>query len=367
MLFAAVWLLVLAIVGLRYWCKFTPFMDSLGIREELKGVLWTLVLSMLSIAAISCIAELVDQWTNQLLYIVLMFILSWTNIVMFWLMMIFPELHWSGREGISLTPKSFSPSRSGSGKVPKLAFVISNSSRSRSNSTNTEYKSWTDIVPTMEGFQSFCNFLQKEFAAENLLFITEYTMIKQLLYEDETLRALLKAKDVKEISSNFKLPDKLEMSCIAKQYWAQRVFPLALWELYHKYVNPSAHLQINIDYRLSGQLQSIFAEYTEQDISVKMSTEEAVDTLVLLEQAAKQVAHLMNDCFYRFRRTPVYQELKNHLEAHSPRRTSGKGMFVGNLTLNGFQKSVGSWSKSSKKSEEPVVPSPSTSPRSVLS
>merc|ERR1712130_329592 len=84
-----------------------------------------------------------------------------------------------------------------------------------SNCTDFDVKTWRNIVSEMEGFTSFCNFLHFEFAAENLLYITEYMGIKQLVKENESMKEALKGK---ELPFDLDLPDKLQMSCIAKQY-----------------------------------------------------------------------------------------------------------------------------------------------------
>ena len=41
------------------------------------------------------------------------------------------------------------------------------------DNTNKDYVQWSKIIITKEGFESFANFLQKEFSVENLLFVTE--------------------------------------------------------------------------------------------------------------------------------------------------------------------------------------------------
>ena len=154
------------------------------------------------------------------------------------------------------------------------------------------------------------------------MYITEYMGIKQLVKENESMKEALNGK---ELPFDLDLPDKLQMSCIAKQYRENGTLKVALWDLYQKYVDTGAHLEINVNWSLRERLQSIFSSHQRADISTKMEEEDTVKALVLLDQAAEAVAHLMNDSFLRFRKTDIYKKLLDHLQKSPSIRSISMG------------------------------------------
>lgn len=310
MTFTALWLLINCVFGLEIWKKYSSFMDNLGIRQELKAILSVMALAVLCVVIVAAltflhIPSLDNQWFDELSGIILMIIVAGAQMTVIWLMIVYPE---KKRETMNRKP------------IPKLKRTSTNK-KDRVNTLDLstvcelEIKGWRDIVSEMEGFQSFCNFLQREFASENLLYIAEYMTIKEEVKMDKSMNEALNGK---QLPFDVALPEKLQMSCIAREYRDDGTVQVALWELYHKYIDPStANLEINVNWLLRSNIQSIFASHRKEDISTKMSTEEAANALVSLGEAAEVVAKLLNDAFLRFKRTEVYRELEDHLESKS--------------------------------------------------
>merc|ERR1712190_696962 len=146
--------------------------------------------------------------------------------------------------------------------------------------------------------------------------------IKQLVKQNETMKVALNGE---ELPFDVDLPDKLQMSCIAEQYRENGALQVALWDLHHKYVDTGARLEINVNWSLREQLQSIFSSRKRADVSTTMSEEDTIKALVLLDQAAEAVAHLMNDSFLRFRKTDIYKKLLDHLQKSPSIRSISMG------------------------------------------
>ena len=299
--FFGIWLLIHCAFVILFFSKYSSFMDNLGIRQELKGIITAMALASAFVTIVVAITLNSTQWVEDLFFIIMMIVLSCTQTALFWFMIVYPEKKW---EAMKLEP------------APKLKRSSLReehrvNSSNLSNCTDLEIKTWKNIVSEMEGFISFCNFLHFQFAAENLLYITEYMGIKQLVKQNETMKVALNGK---EIPFDVDLPDKLQMSCIAEQYRENGALQVALWDLHQKYVDTGARLEINVNWSLREQLQSIFSSRKRADVSTGMSEEDTVKALVLLDQAAEAVAHLMNDSFLRFRKTDIYKKLLVHLQ-----------------------------------------------------
>ena len=91
-----------------------------------------------------------------------------------------------------------SPDQSGSVLSISSVFSIANKT-SRSSNTNTNINStrigWKKIISTYDGYEALMNYLAKEFAMENLLFLQEYIQIKNVLkkYFGEIMNQLNKS------------------------------------------------------------------------------------------------------------------------------------------------------------------------------
>ena len=66
---------------------------------------------------------------------------------------------------------------------------------------------WQQLVSSKHGFESFMNFLQSEFSTENLLFVTEYTQVKNVLMQNGMTRD--KMENALELPSILNLPETL--------------------------------------------------------------------------------------------------------------------------------------------------------------
>mmetsp|Transcript_20643 Transcript_20643/g.18223 ORF Transcript_20643/g.18223 Transcript_20643/m.18223 type:complete len:125 (+) Transcript_20643:2-376(+) len=74
------------------------------------------------------------------------------------------------------------------------------------------------------------------------------------------------------------------------------------YRLYSKYIDSSqAMMEVNISSQLRTKLINVFRD--RQALKLK-------DILPLMEAAAKEISHLMNDSYSRFRRESVFTELK---------------------------------------------------------
>jgi len=287
LLFSVIWLLVHLIIGWSYWLRYSSFLDNhLGIRLELQRVLWMMALGVVAIGSVTTINVFLamgygNQWIDEFANVCLMILLSWTHMAMLWLLMVFPETKW--RDHRDLPRKS-------------------------TGTRNTN--SWMDIVAEKEGFESFCNYLAEEFATENLLFMTEYAMIKRLVSFNQEMDELLAEK---ALSFELELPGELALSRIAREYEEKQVVITALHEIYLKYIVAGAPLEINVSSSVRKEIHSLFQPATgNMDISEVMDTETVVQVMVLMDASANQVALLLNSVFGRFRYTEVYRELERH-------------------------------------------------------
>ena len=310
--FVGIWLLIHCAFGLLFCLKYSSFMDNLGIRQELKGIITAMAIAIAFVIIVAFITLNSTQLIHDVFHIIMMIVLSCAQTALFWFMIVYPERKWEAMK-LKPVPKLKRTSPKKASRVNTLDL---------SNCTDFDVKTWRNIVSEMEGFTSFCNFLHFEFAAENLLYITEYMGIKQLVKENESMKEALNGK---ELPFDLDLPDKLQMSCIAKQYRENGTLEVALWDLYQKYVDTGAHLEINVNWSLRERLQSIFSSHQRADVSTKMGEEDTVKALVLLDQAAEAVAHLMNDSFLRFRKTDIYKKLLDHLQKSPSIRSISMG------------------------------------------
>ena len=310
--FTGLWLLFQCGAVVCCWSRYSSFMDNLEIRSELKGILTIMALASVLMFISAFISLRADQWVDQFTMIILMISLCFAQIAVLWFMVIYPQRKWEAMNWdeysapISRRHTNLaSTSRASTSRAHKIS--PSGSRNPDFDVSASDTKSWTDHVSTMEGFTSFCNFLHFQFAAENLLYIVEYMAIKKLVQSDELMKEALNDR---ELPFDVELPEKMQISCIAKEYREKGVLQVALWDLYNKYVNSGvAHLEINVNFSLRNKLSDLFAPYSKDDLSTNMGKEDAISALVLFEEAAESVAHLMNDTFLRFRKTDVYREL----------------------------------------------------------
>ena len=93
-------------------------------------------------------------------------------------------------------------------KYPQIAITRKDAAlRDRSTSEERLNLTWQQLVSSKHGFESFMNFLQREFAAENLLFVTEYAQVKKVVMQNERIHD--KMENELELPFILNLPDTL--------------------------------------------------------------------------------------------------------------------------------------------------------------
>merc|ERR1719242_132373 len=75
---------------------------------------------------------------------------------------------------------------------------------------------WQKTIMTKDGYESFANFLAQELCVENLLFITEYEQLKDLILDDEELKAHV--GDELDQKNRLTLPDEIPTGEIAEKF-----------------------------------------------------------------------------------------------------------------------------------------------------
>ena len=156
----------------------------------------------------------------------------------------------------------------------------------------------------MKSCVQFANFLEKEFSIENLLFVTEYVMLKQQMMRNDKLK--LKIMDLDGIQLD--IPSSIPTSLSSSEKVSDiKHHATRMKELYEKYIPYSASLTVNISSSSRSELSALFVrlETREEDLTL------ISDIMHVMEKAATEVTRLMNDNFYRFRRTEVFQKIVN--------------------------------------------------------
>eukprot|EP01084_Bolivina_argentea_P176430 305318_1 len=124
-------------------------------------------------------------------------------------------------------------------------------------------KKWEKIVVTREGYECFATFLEKEFSIENILFITEYVLVKKVMMKNEALYALLTRSSNLGYDLDFDA-SLMNSSLIATTYQQNEILFDAMHALYCKYIDPrTATLAVNLSYRTSNHLIQIFITLRE--------------------------------------------------------------------------------------------------------
>eukprot|EP01084_Bolivina_argentea_P029151 54108_1 len=176
--------------------------------------------------------------------------------------------------------------------------------------------SWSKIVATKEGYESFANFLEREFSIENILFVTEYIQLKKaMLTQADLYNQII---DELKLKYELNLPDSIPLSLITKNFNDEIEVALkenesnmrinsicfkAMHQIFCKYIFMSSTLEVNISSSTRMGLHTIFVN-NEEDKSVEK-------ILPLIENAVMEISHLMNDSFSRFTKQTVFTELYN--------------------------------------------------------
>ena len=158
--------------------------------------------------------------------------------------------------------------------------------------------------------------METEFAVENILFVTEYIQLKQVLVQKRALRDIINDLN---LSYSIELPASTPTSIIAKKL-SESIhnepikieFIRASKQLFVKYIDPlTASLEVNIDSQLRYGLVEAFGILNSNNINKDEYTDGKVIEMVLplLEQCATTVSTLMNDSLQRFKRTARFRRL----------------------------------------------------------
>eukprot|EP00483_Globobulimina_turgida_P011354 UN11376 len=167
------------------------------------------------------------------------------------------------------------------------------------------YVSWKKIIESDDGFEQFANFLEKEFSAENILFVTEYVQLKNAMIECDNLQQII--VNELELSYTLKLPKSVPMSLTCKQFTENlntgneenmnAMILSATKELFLRYIDPSkAMLEVNISSAVRAQLINAFRSF-------ELSNNALETILPLFENAVMEISFLMNDSHRRFKKT----------------------------------------------------------------
>eukprot|EP01084_Bolivina_argentea_P216006 366895_1 len=178
-----------------------------------------------------------------------------------------------------------------------------------------------DLVSTDDGYQQFCSFLQREWSVENMLFVTEYVQLKQILLQKSVFREIIKERLGLEYMVN--LPVSTPTSIIVKRFSEfihnediTDAFIQATYELYNKYMDESAALQVNICYDTRNKLSNVFRRLinkSEEPIS-ENDSDDSIDSVMKrilppFEVAVGEISFLMEDSYVRFKATSTFDEL----------------------------------------------------------
>eukprot|EP01084_Bolivina_argentea_P113711 202621_1 len=288
--FTAFWMFIHAFICIKYWKRYPKFMDNLYIRQELKITIKILCAVVVSIFAVSMLAmfEFYDEEAS----IILLYIISGSLTFLYWLMVAYPQ-------------QMCNPSLK---KRASLQRQLSNLIKPESK-FNT-YVSWKQITGEMKGYEHFCNFLEKEFAIENLMFITEYIMIKNIMKQNGKFHI-----DELELKYELNIPSTLETSLIASDFKNNEIFIEAVHRVYCKYINPStANMEVNLSYDTRSQLTVVFAQFGNMDNYelCQVNDNHISKIMKLLERAVREISVLLNHSFWRFR-SEHFSTMQNNL------------------------------------------------------
>lgn len=187
---------------------------------------------------------------------------------------------------------------------------------------------WEELISTKHGYESFANFLAEQFSVENLLFITEFSQLIDVVMENEKLKSLIETESVQR--HRLTLPAELPLSMLAErlQQNARNVKQIddtrndtenrdgmesmdgccdctkkngnkemesiyaSLKALYQKYIEyDCAPLEINISSRKRGNITEAFTKELD-----RKSMEEIVDAMGL---AADEIVSLLTEAAIR--------------------------------------------------------------------
>ena len=146
-------------------------------------------------------------------------------------------------------------------------------------------------------------------------FYHQYAQLKSVLSKHVELKHSM---DGNELQWNVNLPQSAPHSLTAKEFSMDQPDSMyvAINKLYQKYIDSrNAVLMVNLSYQvrreLENHLNSIECNMPNAEGPVHSNTNVVICESIMssLEACIVEVCRLMNDSYYRFRRTPVFTEL----------------------------------------------------------
>jgi len=196
-------------------------------------------------------------------------------------------------------------------------YRINNAKYPHKLSVSTSSK-WTDIIADQLGLEALMDFMQSEFATENILFAIENIMLVKLLssmpyfsllFADIVCKSILPEEFPfeSEIVSTFDPDDDALQSMDS----LNKVTKL----LFDKYICKDCLLEINISCQLKRQISVLF-EATETPI---VGEGDAVLVMKLYTTAFEEVGRMMDGSFIRFNSSAIgHAYYERHLARNSP-------------------------------------------------
>ena len=285
-----IWFIPHLIIGIRCWRKYPRFNDDLGIRKEIK---YTMRLCLLFVVSL-IIASVFQNFVYSQLRAMLLIITQIACTIYSYILVIYPQ---------------------------------------RANESNQEYHKmlrkqstvgdrvveWKEIVSTIDGYEQFASFLEREFSMENLLFVTEYVQLKHAITKIEKYHTTIHSQ--LGLDYFLTLPSEVPKSIIAKEF-EDKISGLSsesvqgsdtckmvyngVKALYTKYIDSrTANMEVNISSTAKYNMAILF----KSDGDSQMTQMDINQILVAMETAVKEISHLMNDSTSRFRRQSIFSEL----------------------------------------------------------
>jgi len=180
--------------------------------------------------------------------------------------------------------------------------------RKNSGKHYSKFPSWTSIVSTVDGYDEFAHFLEREFAVHHLLFVTEYQMLKRAMVANKELEPIIGSG----LFFQLDLPRAAPRSLISHKFIAEmdagsNMYDVVLTftkRLYLKYIDvQAANLRVTLSPELEMHLFSVFKTANSGN------TLDIHYIMPFLEKAVLEVSSLMDDSYERFRRTDVFRDV----------------------------------------------------------
>ena len=271
------------IFGILCWRKYPKFNDTLWIRKEIQ---YTLILGTVLVVlwlVASALDRFVDESYSMLTWIIPAAVCSVYSLIV----IIYPQQANELHPGYTAARKQ--------------------------SSVTERVIEWREVVKTMNGYEQFASFLEREFSMENILFVTEYVQLKQEIIRVEKYKVMMESE--LKLDYNLTLPSEIPESIIAKEFESGTMNDMdmnkkvcdGLKQLYEKYIDSStAAMEVNISSTTKYNLTNLFKmDYSDNDeIGVEIKK-----ILSGMETAVKEISYLMNDSTSRFRRQSVFTEL----------------------------------------------------------